>query len=83
MVARGAYVLTMDPALGDLPNGDIHVRDGAIVAVGRALAAPHAQVIDGKNMIAMPGLIETHWHMWGTLARNMAGDDEKTGYFPL
>ena len=25
-VVRGAYVLTMDPALGDLPNGDIHVK---------------------------------------------------------
>jgi len=81
-VVRGAYVLTMDPELGEIPNGDVHVKNGAIVAVGRALAAPGAQVIDGKAMICMPGLIETHWHMWGTAARNMAGDDEKTGYFP-
>jgi cytosine/adenosine deaminase-related metal-dependent hydrolase len=35
-VVRGAYVLAMDPALGDLPDGEVHVRDGAIVAVGRA-----------------------------------------------
>ena len=33
-------------------------------------------------MIALPGLIDTHWHMWGTAARNTAGDDEATGYFP-
>ena len=34
-------------------------------------------------MIAIPGLIDTHWHMWGAVARNMAGDDPKTGYFPF
>lgn len=78
---RGAYVLTMDDKLGDLPDGDILVRNGAIVAVGKGLKAPGAKVIDGKTMIAMPGLIETHWHMWGTAARNTAGDDPKMGYF--
>ena len=81
-VIRGAYVITMDPNLGDIPNGDIHVRNGAIVAVGPNLVAPGAEVIDARTMIVIPGMIETHWHMWGTAARNMAGDDEKTGYFP-
>src|SRR5262249_30866226 len=23
------------------------------------------------------------WHMWGAVARNMAGEEEKTGYFPF
>ena len=32
-VIRGATVLTMDPACADLAAGDVHVRDGAIVAV--------------------------------------------------
>jgi len=82
-VIRNAYVLSMDPKIGDLPHGDIHVRNGGIVAVGVNLAAPGAEVIDGRTMIALPGLIETHWHMWGTVARNMAGDDPKTGYFPF
>src|SRR5579883_1581745 len=81
-VIRNAYVLTMDPALGDLERGDVHVRDGAIVAVGADLAAPGAETIDGRAMIALPGLIETHWHMWGAVARNMAGEEPDTGYFP-
>ncbi len=80
---RDAFVLSMDPAIGDLPHGDIHVRYGAIVAVGSNLSAPGAQVIDGRGMIASPGFIETHWHMWGAVARNMAGEEEKAGYFPL
>ena len=67
----------MDPAIGDLPHGDIHVRDGTIVAVGANLSAPGAQVIDGRDMIACPGFIETHWHMWGAVARNMAGEEQK------
>jgi 5-methylthioadenosine/S-adenosylhomocysteine deaminase len=80
-IIRNAYVLTMDATLGDLPDGDIHVRNGAIVAVGAGLQAPGAKIIDGKTMIALPGLIETHWHMWGTAASNTAGDDPKMGYF--
>jgi imidazolonepropionase-like amidohydrolase len=33
-VITNAYVITMDPQLGDIPNGSVHVRNGAIVAVG-------------------------------------------------
>src|SRR5471030_972739 len=54
-VVRGGHVLTMDSALGDLATGDVHVRDGAIVSVGANLAAPGAQVIDGRDTIVMPG----------------------------
>ena len=79
---RGAAVVSMDGAVGDFATGDIHVRDGAIVAVGAHLQAPHAAVIDAAGMIALPGLVETHWHMWEGVARNLAGDEPKTGYFP-
>jgi len=71
-VIRNAYVLTMDGALGDLPNADVHVRNGAIAAVGRALQAPGAERIDGAGMLVLPGLVETHWHIWGTLLRSLS-----------
>ena len=38
--------------------------------------------IDGSGMIVMPGLVETHWHMWNTLFRSFAGDKPEEGYFP-
>jgi 5-methylthioadenosine/S-adenosylhomocysteine deaminase len=79
---RGAAIISMDPTIGDFAKGDVHVRDGAIVAVGPRISAPNASVIDGAHMIALPGLIDTHWHMWECVARNLAGDDAKTGYFP-
>src|SRR4051812_34389325 len=64
---RGAHVMTMDAATGDIAGGDVHVRNGEIVAVGKSLKAPRATLLDGRGMIVLPGLVETHWHMWNSL----------------
>jgi cytosine/adenosine deaminase-related metal-dependent hydrolase len=76
-----AYVMTMDSALGDITGGSVHVRSGEIVAVGKDVAGG-GERIDGSGMIVMPGLVETHWHMWNTLFRSFAGDKPEDGYFP-
>ena len=76
-----AYVMTMDGALGDIADGAVHVKDGAIVAVGKDVSGG-GEKIDGTGMIVMPGLVETHWHMWNTLYRSFAGDKPEEGYFP-
>jgi 5-methylthioadenosine/S-adenosylhomocysteine deaminase len=82
VIIRNAYVMTMDPKLGDLSDADVHVKNGEIVAVGRGRPAVLAQVIDGRDMIVLPGFVETHWHMWNTLLRSMSGDKREYGYFP-
>lgn len=83
-VVRGAHVLSMDDAIGDLPSGDVHVRDGSIVAVAPSVNAPGAQVIDGKGMICMPGFVDTHLHHWTSVLRPlMRADDPKLTYFPV
>ena len=82
-VIRGAYVLTMDATLGEFPQGDVHVRDGMIAAVGRGVDAPGATIIDGTNSVVLPGLVETHWHLWTTLLRGMVGDRPDQFYFPM
>jgi cytosine/adenosine deaminase-related metal-dependent hydrolase len=76
-----AYVMTMDSALGDIAGGSVHVRNGEIVAIGKEVAGG-GERIDGSGMIVMPGLVETHWHMWNTLFRSFAGDKPEDGYFP-
>ena len=81
-VIRNGHVMTMDNALGDIAAGVVHVRDGEIIAVGREVSAPGAQVIDATDMIVLPGLIETHWHMWNTLFRSFSNDEQAQGYFP-
>jgi 5-methylthioadenosine/S-adenosylhomocysteine deaminase len=81
---RGAIVLTMDNAIGDFARGDVHVRNGAIVAVAKEIAAPGATVINANGMICMPGFVETHWHLWTSFLRPMMStDDAKRGYFPV
>src|SRR5690348_2615914 len=67
LLIRGATVLTMDSAVPDLAAGDVHVRDGSIVAVAQRIDAPSAQVIDGGGMIAIPGFVDTHFHLWNAL----------------
>jgi cytosine/adenosine deaminase-related metal-dependent hydrolase len=79
-VIRNAYVMTMDEA-GDIANADVQVANGVIVAVGQNLKAPGVTVIGGQGMIVLPGLVETHWHMWNTLLRSMSGDKPDLGYF--
>src|SRR5215216_1846237 len=80
-VIRNGFVLTMDPQLGDIPGGSVHVRNGEIVAVGTNVSSD-AEIIDATDMIVLPGLIETHWHMWNTLFRSFSGDEQAHGYFP-
>ena len=83
-VIRGATLLTMDPAVPDLATGDVHVRDGAIVAVARKIDAPNAQALDGAGMICVPGFIDTHFHMWTSLFRPFVrADVPAQGYFPV
>lgn len=76
-----AYVMTMDASLGDIAGGSVHVRNGEIVAVGKDIAGG-GQHMEANGMIVMPGLVETHWHMWNTLFRSFAGDKPEEGYFP-
>lgn len=82
LLIRNAHVLTMDAARGDIAGGDVHLRGGEIAAVGRGLTAPNAEVFDGTGMLVLPGFVETHWHLWTTLLRSLAGDRAEHGYFP-
>ena len=80
LIKNGA-VITVDPKLGTLPKADVLVRNGAIANIGPNLAADGAEIIDAADMIVMPGLIDSHYHMWSTLGRNFISDDGFE-YFP-
>ena len=70
-VLRGGYVITMDRGLGDIPIGDVHVRNGEIAAVAPSVEAQGAEIVNAQGMIVMPGCVETHSHVWNALLRNM------------
>jgi cytosine/adenosine deaminase-related metal-dependent hydrolase len=66
LLIQGGYVVTVDPALGDLPEGDVLVTDDVITAVGTGLhaRAPGADVIGARGRLVIPGLVDTHRHVW-------------------
>jgi 5-methylthioadenosine/S-adenosylhomocysteine deaminase len=79
---RNATVLSMDPALGVLEGGDVLVRGQRIEQVGLAVTAPDdATVIDATGGILMPGMIDTHRHMWQTALRGFGADWTLSQYF--
>ncbi|MGV9194589.1 amidohydrolase family protein [Microbacterium sp. MC2] len=78
----GGIVLTMDDTHTVLPRGDVLVKDGVIAEVGVDVAAPDdAFVIDASGGIIMPGMIDTHRHMWQTAMRAYGSDWTLTQYF--
>ena len=72
VVLRGGTVLTMDDSHTVLADADVLVVDDRIAAVGRALDVPEGtQEIDASGGIVMPGMIDTHRHMWQTAMRGV------------
>jgi 5-methylthioadenosine/S-adenosylhomocysteine deaminase len=71
LLIRNGFVVSMDPDVGDIPNGDVLVEDGAIVEVGRGLGVSEAEEIDATGMIVMPGFVDTHRHTWQTPVRGI------------
>ncbi|SDP39810.1 amidohydrolase family protein [Actinacidiphila guanduensis] len=81
VVFRGASVVTVDPSLGTLDTADVLVRDGRVAGIGPHLDAPaDAFDIDAHGGILMPGMIDTHRHMWQTVLRGYGADWTLTNY---
>ncbi|MET0447148.1 MAG: amidohydrolase family protein, partial [Aeromicrobium sp.] len=81
VVFRGATVLTMDDA-GIVRDGDVLVQGDTIVAVGARLDVPEGTLeVDASDGILMPGMIDTHRHMWQTALRGYGADWTLSQYF--
>ncbi|MGB7104507.1 MAG: amidohydrolase family protein [Acidimicrobiales bacterium] len=82
VVFRNGLVLTMNDANEVLSDADVLVVDGTIRAVGPHVEAPSdALVIDASGGIVMPGMIDTHRHMWQTAMRGYGADWTLSQYF--
>ncbi|MGW3624164.1 amidohydrolase family protein [Streptomyces sp. NPDC000880] len=82
IVFRNATVVTGDPKLGVQQSSDVLVADSKIKAVGPNLQAPaNAVVVDGRDRILMPGMIDTHRHMWQTVLRGVGAEWSIQNYF--
>ncbi len=71
---KGGAIVTMDPAVGDLAQGDVLIEGERIVAIAPELSAGDAETIDASRMLILPGLINGHLHTWQTALRGLAAD---------
>lgn len=88
LLIKNGYFLDVDAKLSiDRNSTDFQVRDvliaeGRIAEIGESLDAPQdAEVIDARGKIVMPGLVDTHLHMWQTPLRGMTHDLWAREYF--
>src|SRR3990170_2641619 len=81
LVFRNGFVVSMDPDIGEIPNGEVLVEDGVIVDVGRDLGVSGAEEIDATGMIVMPGFVDTHRHTWQTPVRGVLPSCTLDQYF--
>ena len=65
-----------DNGLSEIVSKDLYIKDGQILAVGSSDRDLNDdfQIIDAKNMLVMPGLINMHTHVYMTLFRGYADD---------
>jgi cytosine/adenosine deaminase-related metal-dependent hydrolase len=86
LLVRGATVLTMDPAIGELDGGEVLIEGRYIRAVGHGLSAAGATVVDAPGAIVAPGLVDAHVHLWQTPIRGAAaeiyGGEYRTSVLP-
>lgn len=61
----------MDAQVGDLETADILIEGERIVEIGHVIQT-EADVIDARNMIVLPGFVDTHRHAWQSVLRHFA-----------
>ena len=82
LLKNADLLITMDDARRTIAGGGLFVRDNVIQQVGPTaeLPAEADQVIDARGMVVLPGLVNTHHHLYQTLTRCLAVDDGLFGW---
>ncbi len=84
LVRDATLLVTMDGVRREIAGGAVFARDGVIEAVGLTseLPATADEVIDARDHVVIPGLVNTHHHMFQTLTRAVpaAQDSELFGW---
>ena len=75
-IIKNGTVLTLDEGNPVIYQGAVAIKGSSIAAVGKDQDIlnqyPRAQVIDARGGLIMPGMINTHTHMYSAFARGMA-----------
>jgi cytosine/adenosine deaminase-related metal-dependent hydrolase len=73
VIKNAAAILTMDPAAMRIDDGHIIIEDSTIAAVGSGdpdkSVTQGSEIVDASGKVVLPGLVNTHHHMYQTLTR--------------
>src|SRR5256712_13811759 len=71
LLIKNAYVVTMDDTMREFPADGLFIRDGFIKQVSPTSELPSTadKVLDLKDHLVLPGLVNTHHHFYQTLTR--------------
>ncbi len=80
LVRHAERLVTMDGTRREIADGAVFVRDGVIEAVGPSAELPARAdtVIDARDHVVLPGLVNTHHHMYQTLTRALGAVQDAT-----
>jgi len=71
-VVEGCAIATVDAAGTEHGDGHLVVEDGRITAVGEGAANTDGARIDGRGMLATPGLVNCHHHLYQWATRGLS-----------
>ena len=73
LIQHATFIVSMDDADTRWTDGGIYIEDSEIRRIGPTDELPQQadQVIDARDMILLPGLVNTHHHFYQTLTRNL------------
>jgi len=78
-------VITQDDRQPLIEDGCVAIRNGVIDAVGSTAelrqSYPQSKFLDARGRVIMPGLINTHTHLYSAFARGLALKDASPGNF--
>ncbi len=71
LLRNADLLITMDQKRRRLEGGGLFVRDNVIQAVGASAELPQEaeRIIEAGGMVVLPGLVNTHHHLYQTLTR--------------
>lgn len=85
LLVGGGVAITHDAGRPLVEDGCVAIRDGAIAEVGPTAevraAHPGARFLDARGRAILPGLINTHTHLYSAFARGMALKGATPGKF--
>ena len=78
---KNAFVVSCNAKIGDVRGADVLVEGTQIKQVGPKLDAAGAETIDATGMLLMPGMIDTHSHLWETSFKGRVAEGWGMEYF--